>query len=154
MARKKATGGQVLEAITPAQQTFIEALLAGKSIKQAAMLAGVSRRTATYWLSETDHPVALEYEKQRAYRRQELSNRVANIYELAFKAIEDALSPEAPPGIRWQAAKLIYEKHLEQLCQIRPAPEPLTLVKEVAEQAGDQTWFETWEKHKLLSLPD
>lgn len=153
MARKSRET-EILEPITPLQQTFIEALLSGKTIKEAATLSGVSRRTATYWLSDGNHPVTIEYEKQLAYRRQELTGRMATIYDLALKAIEDALSPEAPPGIRWQAAKLIYEKHVEPMCQTRPAQPSVTLLKEAAGQVDEQTFFETYDKYKLLSHPD
>src|SRR6266567_4330920 len=114
MPRKKASEeSTALEAITDTQQTFIQALLSGKNITEAALVASVSRRTATYWMMHNNNPVRIEYEKQRLALRQEFYNRVATLHELALKALEDSLSPDAPPAIRFQAARFLYEAHLQ-----------------------------------------
>lgn len=118
MARKrKATtesdqAQAVLEPITPIQQRFIEALLTGKNITEAALVSGVSRRAACYWLDDEKHPVRVEYDKQCIVMREEFQRRIASIHNLALKALEDLLAPSTPPFIRIQAVKMIYEAHL------------------------------------------
>ena len=44
--------------------------------------------------------------------------------------MEDSLSEAAPPGIRFQAAKFLYEKHLEQLFSVRAPDRAQQLVEE------------------------
>src|SRR5438874_4938290 len=118
MARRKAHKEdaqeemQVLEPITPVQQQFIEALLTGKNITDAAMTAKISRRAATYWMNDAGNPVRREYEKQRLAALSHVTSRVASLHELAFKALEELLAPTAPPAVRFQVAKLIYESQL------------------------------------------
>lgn len=124
----------VVDPITPVQQSFIELLLTGKTIAESALLAGVSRRAATYWLHDTEHPVRREYELQRARQRQELSRRVSNIHGLALTALEDLLSPDAPVGIRFQTFKLLYENHLKESLNLSLPVQPAVLVEEETQQ--------------------
>lgn len=133
---EEASERRELEPIAPNQQSFIEALLSGESISRAAMLAGIARRTATYWLADPEHPVYIEYEKQRIQRQQEFHARIAALHELALKAMEDTLSPVAPPGVRFQAAKFLYEKHLERFCgvQIPSSAKGLVSTEEAEQQ--------------------
>ena len=119
---------QVLEPITPQQQSFIEALLTGKSITDAALTAKLSRRAATYWMNDAHHPVRMEYEKQRLASLATVASRVASLHGLAFSALEDLLAPSAPPAVRFQAAKLIYEAHLQGFCEPTPPQSTTELV--------------------------
>ncbi len=143
-----------LWAITENQQRFIEGLLSGKSISDAALLAGLSRRTVTYWLADPEHPVTLEYEKQRILARQQFYERVAHLHELAFKAMEDALSEAAPPGIRFQAAKFLYEKHLEPLCGVRAPDRAQQLVERESNLAQEREYFQTYNAYRINQIPD
>lgn len=143
--RQKATidsqeGGtcEVLEPITPSQQTFIEALLSGKSVTAAALTAGVSRRAGVYWLHTRNHPVRREYEKQRLNGQALLAARVAGLHELAFKALEDLLAATSPPAVRFQAAKLIYEAHLQDLCEVQPPQLTFDLIDKEIERVWDE----------------
>lgn len=126
MARQK---NQVLEPITPQQQSFIEALLSGKSITDAALTAKLSRRTATYWMNAAHNPVRMEYEKQRLVALATVTSRVATLHGLAFKALEDLLAASSPPAVRFQAAKLIYEAHLQEFCKPTPPQSTVELVE-------------------------
>lgn len=143
-----------LWAITENQQRFIEGLLAGKSISEAALLVGMSRRTVTYWLADPEHPVTLEYEKQRILARQKFYERVAHLHELAFKALEDSLAEAAPPAIRFQAAKFLYEKHLEALCGVRAPDRAQELVERESSLVHERDYFQQFNAHKLARVPD
>lgn len=157
MARQKSSTGKeikVLEPITPVQQAFIEALLQGKNVTESAICAGVSRRTACTWLHDPEHPVHLEYEKQRIAQQQNFYVRIAGIHEAALKAIEESLSESAPLGLRFQAARFIYQTHLQHLAGVRQAKRPFDLVKAAGEMENDREYFDTYTSHKLRNLPD
>jgi hypothetical protein len=143
-----------LEPITEKQQSFIEALLSGKNISDAALLAGISRRTATYWLADPENPVCMEYEKQRIMARQEFYGRVAGLHEKALKAMEDALSEEAPPTIRFQAAKFLYEKHLAQLCGVRDPVRAQELIERESNLAHEREYFQQFNAYRIDQIPD
>lgn len=157
MAGRKATGREVkvIEPITPQQQTFIEALLAGKSISEAALVAGVSRRSATYWLHDGEHPVTVEYEKQATLHRQQFYDRVANIQSLALKAIEDALSEEAPPALRLKTAMFIFESQLQHLIpRARVPAQPVDLVEQELKIVGERHHITVFSGDKFAKVPD
>ncbi|HEY4385196.1 MAG TPA: hypothetical protein VGN34_12100 [Ktedonobacteraceae bacterium] len=155
MARLKTVKNeQALEVITERQQTFIEALLSGKSITDAALITGISRRAATYWLSNPEHIVNEEYEKQRALQLQNFRARIAGIHEATLKAIEDALSEASPPAIRFQAAKLIYEKHLERYGNVRMPSSALDLAKAETRQVEDRASFQRFDEKYLPYVPE
>lgn len=128
MARKKSTDETGLVMITDAQQNFIQSLLSGKSIQEAAILAGVSRRAATYWMMN-NNPVRLEYEKQRLAIKEQFYSRIASLHEQALKAMEDSLSPDTPPAIRFNAAKFLYEAHLQHFSNVAWPGDSEKLVK-------------------------
>ena len=107
ITRAKQADVTVIEPITPQQQQFIEALLAGHTTSEAALMAGISRRTVYYWLQEDNHPVTLEYEKQAAILYQTNRERLKNIRNMAMQVIEDALSAESPIAIRIKVAEFV-----------------------------------------------
>jgi hypothetical protein len=154
MPRNTPLQEKALEPITEKQQSFIEALLSGKTISEAALIAGISRRTATYWLADPQHPVTLEYEKQRILARQQFYRRVASLHEKALKAMEDALSEAAPPAIRFQAAKFLYEKHLEHLCGVRAPERAQQLVERESNLAQEREYFQTYNASRIKQIPD
>lgn len=155
MARLKAVKNeQALEPITEKQQVFIEALLSGKSITDAALITGISRRTATYWLADPTHPINIEYEKQRALQLQNFHERIAGIHEAALQAIEDALGKASPPAIRFQAAKMIYEKHLERYGSVRIPDSALGLVKSETKRMEGREYFQHYEQKYLPYIPE
>lgn len=143
MARKKKATSEsdqaqaVLEPITPIQQRFIEALLTGKNITEAALVSGVSRRAACYWLDNEKHPVRREYDKQRVAMRDEFQRRIATIHNLAFNALEDLLAPSTPPFIRVQALGMVYKPHLQPHADIVWPGAPAEIVRHEIEQLID-----------------
>jgi hypothetical protein len=153
-AKSKQSDDTEVWAITENQQRFIEGLLAGKSISDAALLAGMSRRTVTYWLADPEHPVTVEYEKQRILARQQFNERVARLHELAFKAMEDSLSEAAPPALRFQAAKFLIEIHLEHYCRVSTPERAQELVEREATLVGERDYFQQFSAHRLDHVPD
>jgi hypothetical protein len=142
MARKKIITEDeqeqtVLAPITPAQQLFIEGLLCCKSLTQSARRAGVSKRAAIYWMNDPKHPVRIEYEKQCQVMRETFRTRIVGLHELALSALEDLLSPGAPPGVRFAAARMIYEAHLQPLSNVEQPPAPDSLVESEVERMFD-----------------
>jgi len=151
MARQKALSvlePRTLEPITSNQQTFIEYLLSGRNISQAALLAGISRRTATYWLADPAHRSRWNT-KSSAYsssRNSRTGSRPGSRICMSwpFKAMEDALAPDTPPAIRFQAAKFLYEKHLEHLCKVQGARSPQDLVEKQTKVVDERDHFQKW----------
>ena len=86
--------------------------------------------------------------------RQEFYSRVASLHEKALKAMEDSLSEAAPPAIRFQAAKFLYEKHLEQLCHVREPDRAQQLVERESNLAHEREYFQTYDAHRLKHIPD
>jgi hypothetical protein len=127
----------VLNVITPAQQLFIEGLLCCKSLTQSARRAGVSKRAAIYWMNDPKHPVRIEYEKQCEIMRETFRTRIVGLHELALSALEDLLSPGAPPSVRFAAARMIYEAHLQPLSNVEQPPPPDSLVESEVERLFD-----------------
>lgn len=132
--REEPEEAAVLALITPVQQTFIEHLLTGKSISMAARMAGISRRTAMYWLADEKHPVRVEYDKQRDQALAEFDRQVASIHSAALSALEDLLSEHTPPFIRVQALRLIYEDHLRDHLGLRAPGHAASMVCKEAEE--------------------
>lgn len=146
---------RVLEPVTPVQQTFIELLLSGRSISDAALQAGISRRTATYWLHDPSSPVTIEYQKQASLKRDTFYQRMANLQGLALQAIEDALSADSPPHVRLKVATFIYEQQLQHLGRPHTIPDPpAELVAQELKSVSDRQHVEMFSFAELESLPD
>jgi hypothetical protein len=120
----------VLEPITPLQQTLLDALLSGKSITEACAVTGIPRRTVTRWLSQSTHPVRVEYEKQRLSMVQQFRQRIGAIHDKALAAIEAALSESAPLALRFAAGKFLYEQNLQEFCNVVWPNDSAQLVKD------------------------
>ncbi|HZT99774.1 MAG TPA: hypothetical protein VFA10_08955 [Ktedonobacteraceae bacterium] len=131
---------RVLQLITPAQQQFIEALLLGSNVSQAASLAGISRRTAYYWMNDPSNPIRKEYEKQRYLLHQEIAVRVTSIRTKALQALEDLLSPESPPFMRLGAVKMVYDSCLHDMILPQEAPSAIDLVHDSADAYHKESW--------------
>jgi hypothetical protein len=130
---------EVQHFITPVQLLFIEHLLTSKTIAESARLAGCSIRSAMYWLHDLDHPVRREYDLQRTQQQALFSERVAHIHDLAFQAIVDLLSPDAPETIRFQTVKLLYDDQLSYKLRIaRPEQSQQLIADEVLSRRDEQ----------------
>lgn len=114
MAKNTASDG-----LTDQQRRFVEGLLLGKSIAEAARFADCSRRAATYWMRDPEHPVRLVYEQRRATIVTSFEARISRLHDLTMRALEDLLSKETPPVIRVAACKLIYESTLAEHSELR-----------------------------------
>lgn len=153
MVRKRAVEVVQTE-LTERQQLFIEQLLTGKNITEAANEAGISRRAATYWMHSDDHLVRLEYDRLRLVAREDFRKRVANLHNLALEALEDALAKNAPPGIRFAAAKFLYEAHLRSIADMIRPYEPDELVKQQVNEIKEKAYLEQFDGHYMNRIPD
>jgi hypothetical protein len=97
-----------VETLTSTQLTFIKSVLCGLSISAAALASGISRRTATTWM-QPGHEIRQAYERAKAQYSAVLFERLKRIQMLALDALESSLSPEAPPAVRFNTAKFLYE---------------------------------------------
>src|SRR5258708_14831416 len=121
MVKDQPTTEQQDQELTPLQLRFIELLLAGKNVTDAARTVGVSRRAACNWLDPA-HAVHQEYEQQRRALAYALQERVKQVHELAMKALKEFLISTKRPDLRLQAMKLVYESHLrDELTRPEPA---------------------------------
>ncbi len=135
--------------ITAQQQRFIEVLLSGTSITEAARVVGVSRRTATYWMAQDGNPTRKEYERQATERALAFTTRIEKLHDLAISALEDMMSKKAPPWQRFQAAKLIYERHLAEHGDKRaPLPVHDLVADSFAARPSSVEWLTTDERGK------
>ena len=80
----------VLEPLTPAQETAIAALLAGKTITDAAADAGVDRATVHRWLRE-DFTFTAAFNAGRRELREGVQTRLERLAEKAAAAVERAI---------------------------------------------------------------
>src|SRR5260370_4260693 len=128
MAKDQPTTEQQEQELTPLQLRFIELLLAGKNVTDAARTVGVSRRAACNWLDPA-HAVHQEYERQRRALAYALQERVRLVHELAIKALKDFLISTKRPDLRFQAMKLVYESHLPEELTIPHPPSTDPLVR-------------------------
>jgi len=133
VAKREGTDG-----LTPLQHRFVEALLTGKNVTQAALLAGCSRRAAMYWLRDADSPVRMAYESRRIASIDDFDRRMMKLHELTLKTMEDLLSPKVAPALRFQAAKLLYEAHLAEHGELKQAKASHELVNEGAHDFHDE----------------
>jgi hypothetical protein len=152
MARKKAV--EIIQTeLTERQQLFVEQLLTGKTITEAANEVGISRRAATYWLHSDDHLVRLEYDRLRLMAKDAFRQRIANLHDLALKALEDVLAEDAPPGIRFAAAKFLYEAHLRDVGGMNTPYEPEKLVKQEVHEVKEKAYLEQFDGHYMDCIP-
>jgi hypothetical protein len=111
-----------LEPITPVQQAFINELLTGKSITGAALIAGVSRRAATYWL-QGETSVRIEYERARMAAQQKFYDAYNGLVEKAMEQLDAALESPQSREMRFAAAKFIFTLHFARGVSAPPVPE-------------------------------
>lgn len=103
-------------AITPLQETFIGHLLAGRTISEAALVSGISQRTACRWLAP-GHAVCIEFEKQRLQLVGEFRARMSALTGLALDTLQGALSEEVDLRTRLDVAKFLYLQNMHSIHQ-------------------------------------
>ncbi|SRR5260221_4378426 len=117
-----------LPPLKPRQEQFIDALLSGKNITAAARATAVPMRTALRWM-QNHHPVILTYEQRRLELRHAFKRRMEHLHDLTFKALEGSLTSKNP-AIRYSAAKLIWQAHLQQWYGVTFSEQAQTLLDE------------------------
>jgi len=137
---KQAEKQAALERIDALQQQFVELLLTGKSIAEAARRLRIGRRTATYWMQE-DSLVRYAYEHERQKAATEFRERITKLHDLVLSALEDALSSETDPDVRISVAKFIYSSNLAQYGTLAPLPDAERLVNDVLTEAQNVAVF-------------
>jgi len=148
MARKKAGEPELteeekqkaLERIEAVQQQFVELLLTGKSIAEAARALHIGRRTATYWMQE-DTLVRYAYEHERQKAATQFRERITKLHDLVLSALEDALAAEADQDVRISVAKFLYSSNLEQFGTLAPLADAERLVEVVLSDAETDALF-------------
>jgi hypothetical protein len=150
MARKKVVEPELseeekqvaLEQVNALQQRFVELLLTGKTIAEAARVLQISRRTATYWMAE-DTFVRYAYERERQEAATAFRERITKLHDLVLSALEDALAAEADPDLRISVAKFLYGNNLAQYGTLALAPlaDAAHLVDEVIDDARNKRLF-------------
>src|SRR5258708_1876397 len=76
--------------LSPIQEQFIQALLTGKSITDAAQLLKIGRRTATLWMKD-NHPVRLEYEHVKREQSVSIRAGIQEMHTMALDALKRSL---------------------------------------------------------------
>lgn len=110
---------------TPRQTRAIEALVAGKSITEAAEYAGVSRRTVHRWQQDPTFQRSLRAAQDAALSA--LVRQMTDLSESARETLEAVMAdPDAPPSVRVRAA-------LGALSQHRQFHESLQLTERVVQ---------------------
>ena len=122
--------------LTETQRKFIDALLTGKTISEAAITAGLSRQAAFYWMADPHSDLYHEYILARMEKRQAFRDHITQLHEKAISAMEASLSADAPPAVRFAAAKFIYSAHLQSSGFMARPSEPDDLVREEIERYG------------------
>lgn len=91
--------------VTPVQRRAVEALLTAPSIKAAAEVAGVQRKTLHRWLKDPAFTAALKEAESAAIAS--LSRRLAMLGEQAALALDDALQPGEDMKNRLRACEIV-----------------------------------------------
>jgi hypothetical protein len=113
------TGDQA-EALEPAQEVALAALLTGKPLGEAASAAGRHRSTLWRWL-QTDPALIAAYNRGRRELADQARAELLTLGAEAVKAIREALESD-DPGLRFRAAV----KTLELLgCDGEPTSDPI-----------------------------
>lgn len=107
-ARYSEANGDALPPLSPLQISFIDHLLTGKNISQAARATGVSRRTGTRWM-RPGAPVGVEYERRRLALEDASVKRFKGLYEKSCSVLEGFLSGKNA-HFRFAAARLVFEQ--------------------------------------------
>ena len=96
--------------LTPKQQKFLEAYCSGKSIEEAAALAGVKRRQAHRWLCEPAVQAAIRERSAEAVRRAAAALEQAG--HAAALTLVAGLEADSWPA-RLRAAELLLDRLLK-----------------------------------------
>jgi hypothetical protein len=142
-----------LEQVKATQQRFVELLLTGKSIAEAARVLQISRRTATYWMQQ-DTFVRYAYEHERQCAATAFRERIAKLHDLALTALEEALSDETQPVLRLSAARFIYSSNLAPYGTLAPLADSEHLVDEVLDDAERAVLFGKNNEVRLYKVHD
>ncbi len=98
--------------LTPRQRRVIEALLEGKTPKEAAETVGISRKTLYVWLGK--EAVREELNRQGGIILEEVINRMVGLASEAVETMSKILkAKDVPIGNQIQAANVILKRTTE-----------------------------------------
>ena len=101
-----------MPAIGRKRETFLAALLAGNSIKDAAREAGIGERTGKRWMSEAEF--RSEYDRARRELVQQATSRLRKSMNRSVDTLDSiAADSDAPPASRVSAGRAIVELGLK-----------------------------------------
>lgn len=83
-----------IEALSPAQETAMLALLSGHTQRRAAQIAGVREETVSRWLADPEDSFTRIYAARRADVWAAYDLRIARLVDLAFGSLEDLMRSE------------------------------------------------------------
>lgn len=116
MARSKtpqnATENDV-RTLSPAQTLALLALVAGQSVSQAAVAAGVERTTIHRWLSK-DPLFAAEFNAARLELAESVQSGIRQLADDAIAALRDLMRPNTPAKIRLQVVEMVLARAAER----------------------------------------
>jgi hypothetical protein len=99
------------DGLSARQMHALEALLAGKSKREAAAEVGVHPKTISRWLKQPPFAIALNREVREALRLNSL--RTARTLGLALELLGRIIESDLHPRLKLQAAAVILQHHPE-----------------------------------------
>lgn len=96
--------------LSPKQEKLIAELVAGKTIKASAEIAGIAEKTAHVWLKQPAFDKAYKEAKQAVF--EESLNKLKDIAEIAIDTLRRNMT-EAAPYVQVQAASKVLDVVLE-----------------------------------------
>lgn len=100
------TGGS--DELTPKQETFIEALLAGNTLQTAAKAAGIGERTGQRWHKQPHIQAAYKVAQKRLFE-QALTGLMLKA-EKAIETLDGAMTNAETYSVRVRAAQIVLEQ--------------------------------------------
>jgi len=117
--------------LTPKQETFIAALLAGHTIQVSAKAAGIGERTAQRWHKQP-HIQAAYKASQRQLFEQALTGLMLKV-DKAIETLDGAMENGETYSVRVRASQIV----LEQAVQIHKIDEVEAEVRELRKRLDD-----------------
>ena len=122
--------------LTPRQRRAIEALVEGKTVKQAAKDTGVSRKTLYVWLNQPEFQKELD--RLGGIILEEVANRMVALASEAVDTLSNVLkTKDVPIGTQVQAANVIL-KRASEFWDVYNLNRRIDAIEAVLDDASDQ----------------
>ncbi|NLG97111.1 MAG: helix-turn-helix domain-containing protein [Chloroflexi bacterium] len=123
--------------LTPRQRRAIEALIEGKTVKQAAEETGVSRKTLYVWLNQPEFQKELD--RLGGIILEEVANRMVALASEAVHTLSNVLkTKDVPIGTQVQAANVIL-KRASEFWDVYNLNRRIDAIEAVLNDANDQS---------------